>query len=211
MKTWVVRRLLSIAVLVLGLSGGARAEDDYFSNEFRIVGRTPETSTFDCIGKPISPLCAVDTLVAGVDWKRPDLLATVGWVLKDKKGKVSNFDRLTLSLIQPLAQRRLNARNIPKERTEQGEKSWQPGDVALAVQLHRCFPNVQCVKDANENPDRDFTAECPISRCGPSVAYGIGMLKTTMVFILRDFGGQWAIVDHGKYMFELPDYFWDRN
>ncbi len=207
-----LRTATAFAVALLLAAGTAAANGlEVPGPELRILGWTDEASTSECIGDPRTPLCAVETYGACTDRADWPLCDLVGRPVPESTRQLRHDRSFELSstVYQVLGQRRLEAADIPPERTR-GTRPWQAGDVALLIQWHDCSPTDQCVMETRNDTVSEASGKCPPTRCRGRLSRidpVVGPEPRT--FILRLVGERWQVIDN-PYRAGLPASFWGR-
>ncbi|MGE0255084.1 MAG: hypothetical protein AB7N54_13045 [Alphaproteobacteria bacterium] len=73
--------LLSVACATAATAGGPPPDPP---GEVRVVAQTDEDSTSDCIGRPVTPLCLVESLLA-CEIRDDDKLCRIAWQARYRK------------------------------------------------------------------------------------------------------------------------------
>ncbi len=137
--------------------------------EKRLEVITVDQATSKCIGRPITPLCAVETLIVchirGVTTPCPVIVRTnprPDWQIQDdrpqdvKKYRVQSIERLS-------------QRTIPLEkRNPKDPYAWRLGDVRITLEIYDC-------EDHADHDNYDvYNASCETNKFArPRVAYAI--------------------------------------
>ena len=160
------------------------------------------TSSSTCIGDPVTPLCAMETVEACVIWTDKSLCEAVGYPEVYHGFKANMYVQLSIFPYEVLGRNRLMAADIPAWARDNGAKSWRAGDTALRAWLSECRPHDECVKRSWRDPKRSFGEGCPANRC----------MRTNYPFtyILRQAGDRWRLVDL-FYEPVLQGSFWNRK
>jgi hypothetical protein len=119
----------------------------------RVMTHDDATSTSQCIGKPITPLCAVETVIACLLRKR-DELCRIGMGLETRPGFV--FAQAVPGLhhrYRVLSVTQINIQNLPTEcrfAPTSGSLPWwltedrrqcRPGDIEIVILKQTCWQN----------------------------------------------------------------------
>lgn len=151
----------------------------------------PATTDSECIGNPVTPLCAAETAQACFMWARPELCGTIGYEPNYPLG-LDAYGQLWVYRYRPAGEFVLKDSDIPDWAREQGWRSWRAGDLAYDVWWQRCRPDDTCVVASREDPNRGLGEGCPPDDCRwqPNPA----------TYILRRDGTKWRYVDEfGAY------------
>lgn len=194
--------LLRLALLLVALIGAPVASA--VAGELRVLDYTNAGSTSRCIGNPVTPLCAVETLEAcriRGEWKYCE---RVGYDYSVFEGRVPDaYSRLWYSRYELIAQRILLEKDISLQAGRPGGKKWKPGDIALLVRWQGCPPDDECVKRTRRDPTRSYGEGCRgFERCG----WGVN----PRTYILRQRGDRWYLIA-AYFDPVLPESFWKRK
>lgn len=173
--------------------------------EVRVLTYSKETSDSRCIGNPVTPLCAVETMEACRIWADRELCELVGFDYERLLGLVpSDYLRLLIYKYEFMAQQNLRDSDISAGKRNQGGRSWQIGDVAVQLRWDQCRPTDDCVDESRNDPSRRYGEGCEPTRC-------MGRKDIRDTYILRRQGdGGWRLVDDFDEPL-LPEEFWNRK
>ena len=107
------------------------------AGEYRIMTQDDATSTSQCIGDPVTPLCAVETVMACFE-RANDELCRVGMGLDQNPGMVPEMESYGFLLYRVVRREVVTDRRFPWPPKRDlpwrpGELSVQPGDVRIDV------------------------------------------------------------------------------
>jgi len=176
-----IPRLLAAAgLLVLAITPAHAADDVPLppltpKGQFFVMTMDDATSSGKCIGRPITPMCAVETMLACYVRGKDDL-CRIGQGLEKDSGIVTGpLSPMIYWVVrrEVLTDRRFPWRPGPRE-GRRGELSMKPGDVRIDIYMKDC-------------PGQIIPAACTIDVTGyvsPRIAY-----------IVRRYGDHWSVVD----------------
>ncbi len=195
--------VLAVAIVLVRLASAQTVSNP----ELRILDFTNSGSTSACIGKPVTPLCAVETYAACYLRTEWPLCAEVGYEPgKMRRWIAAGEARLWYYRYEILGTRTSEADDIPNWASERGPKAWQPGDVAVRLWWEGCPPYDRCVVESREDPSRKFGEGCRVfDRCGRT--------PSPLTYIVRPIGRRWRWVDDEDEA-ERPNFygtFWNRK
>ncbi len=156
--------MLTVAVLALASAITPGAAD-----ELRTMTYDPATSDNECVGNPVSPPCAIDTLVACEVRTDDSVCRSIGYrpnghILQGGPTELAAYKyRVTTET--------LSADNIPEWAREGNRCSrinwpcWYSGDLAVDVWFHYCRPNDTCLDASENDPKRSYGEGCVIDTC----------------------------------------------
>lgn len=197
MQAW-----LRSSVFSLFLAGVALGTTPAPGDELGTMTFDNATSSSNCIGNPVTPLCAVETMEAcGIRSDKP-LCDTVGFDNTD--GLVADdYLRLWIFKYELVGSQLLEDSDIPPWAKVLDDKSWKSGDRALRLWWWGCRPEDECVVRTREDPTLEYGEGCSTEKyCGRED------IPTT--YILRHTGNHWSVVDY--YLDPvLPDNYWKRK
>lgn len=185
-------------------------EDPYWYDEtFRILRFRRAWTTSDCIGRPRTPRCAAETLLAG--WLRRNvwLCGRVGWepdFAPDPSPREGAWGSRMLAYLTTYEDR-LTADEIPNGYREPPH-SWRPGDVAVRMNVFSCKGTEHCL-DTGEGSRTGEIRDCPPVRCaigGPGAL--VSDVQNPRITITRHVGDHWHVVDVVTGDGHFPDGFW---
>ena len=162
----------------------------------------------DCVGNPVTPICAILTHWACVIWRKPNLCHAIDFTTRYMGPGTAAVDALGIFKFRIVDRRTLTAPDIPSWTGNVGLwvkkgrpfKKWRPGDLAVRVEHWNCTPRDQCVEESYNDPNRAFGEGCPSDDCGRS--------DIDKTYVLRRTGSKWQLL---YYHFEPDDHgaFWD--
>ena len=194
----------TLRFLLLPLLATAALGPTADAGEIRVMDFTDVGSTSKCIGKPTTPMCAVETFAAcGIrsDWT---FCRLVGFDPDVYRGRVlDDYARLYYFRYEFIGQGKLADADIPPARRRQGNKSWRARDVAIQLWWQGCPPIESCVRETQRHPTRKYGEGCrSFDRCGKATS--------PRTYLLRQHGKRWRVVaDYGEPV--LPADFWKRK
>ncbi len=133
-----------------------------------IVGKDIASSSSQCIGKPSTPECAVDTLEASTTWADGNLLHTI----MDKDLSAANLrePQENILLYKELDRVVLEKHDVPlfsPKYFEFGDVSkWKEGDNIIFTVEWRCSPNAACKQQFKDLAADKMPLNCPPTECG---------------------------------------------
>ena len=145
----------------------------------RILTMLDETSTSDCIGRPVTPLCAVETRLACTTRGDDHLCQVVGddgFGFRSREPGTPTFKRYLISRSTIIDDRHFPWLPSTDMGQPKGVPSVRVGDVRIDVRSMDCFCNATQFCDA--------TQLCP-DRYGPA-----------QIYILRKNQGWWRLMGH---------------
>ena len=192
--------LFLIAILAIVTGRPALAAED-----FAILPAKARPSD-DCVGNPITPLCAIMTQMACEVWRRPELCRSVGYTTKYVGGGFSGIAALAIYKVRIVDQRSLEMGDVPDWKGNIGGwvksgvkyETWRSGDLAVRWESLRCEPDERCVTATRDDPSKVLGEGCVPSHC-----FGSNYDEN---FVLRKVGNHWQVIfdnfdpeDHGAY------------
>ena len=193
--------LLAILLIVAAITAArvpAIAADDYSI----VTGKAHPSD--DCVGNPVTPICAVLTHKACELWDRAALCRRIGFTTKYLWGRVA--PELEIFKLRIIDQRVLERRDIPDWKGNVGEwvkpgikyETWRPGDLVVRVEFWRCEPDEKCTVSTRDDPTKTWGQGCPPDQCYRS--------ESDPIYVLRRIGMTWHLLyyhfdpaDHGAY------------
>ncbi|CAA6605887.1 exported hypothetical protein [Rhodospirillaceae bacterium LM-1] len=133
-----------IALLCLALAKSASAWEEINPKQIRVI--TPTSATSDCIDRPKSPVCAVETVLACTRRIDKAMCARAGITNFHYQDKPEEKFRYRILSVKVLARK-----DIPKWQWEKPD-GLRPDDVEVVVQ----------------NPDEHYSSHCQKSGCNTS-------------------------------------------
>ena len=172
--------------------------------ELRVMDFEDAATTSRCIGNPVTPLCAIETLEACRIRSKWNYCEMTGYDPGVLEGRVFDaYARLQYFRYEIIGRRVLETKDIPSWARNQGKKSWKTGDVAMQVWWQDCPPDDKCVMATLNDPTRIYGKGCRnFDRCS--------RFPSPRTYILRRNGGLWRLVVE----YEEPDRqgdFWNRK
>jgi hypothetical protein len=179
-------RLLIVALL-LAAALPARAEKDVPlpsltpNGKHLFLTRESGTTSSKCIGNPVTPMCAVETLMACFVRGDDSLCQTAMGVPADKvppMGELSDWPSIVYHVVRAEV---LTDKHFPWPPTynldwRPGEPSVRPSDIRIDVVRRECF----------ETPIVPRNCEVPVRQTSGPIAY-----------IVRREGSRWAVITWG--------------
>ena len=168
----------------------------------------------DCVGNPVTPICAILTFEACHIWAKRDLCRQVGYTTTYVRGGFAGLSALNIYKLRIVDQRPLTPADIPPWKGNVGEwvkggieyEAWRPGDLAVRLEFWQCLPDDQCVTATRDDPMKRYGEGCPAEDCGRS--------NIDKSLVLRRAGSTWQVLyyhfdadDHGDFW----DAFWNRK
>ncbi len=191
--------------LVLGVIAGAAVFSTLpKAGELRVMTNDDVTSASACIGKPVTPLCAAETVEACGIGDIKSFCDAVDYVFKDFGRWVpSNYSRLWIYRYEFVQSKRLEDGDILRSARPPDRASWQSGDMALQLWWQGCMPDEKCVRETIDDPTRPYGKGCRgLDDCGKE--------WSPRTYILRRHRARWTVVD--VYLEPvLPEDFWKRK
>jgi len=127
------------------MAGGTEPDPNLATADWDVVRQTDAASTSRCIGKPETPLCAVETLLACFVRSEKALCDVIGKDMPsfyfDSKSPWSS------ERYKVLETRTLRDEDIPNYKRE-GPWAWKPGDVQIVLRRVSCHDE-DCWPDVN--------------------------------------------------------------
>jgi hypothetical protein len=184
-------------------------EPAWYNETFRILRFRRAWTTSGCIGRPRTPRCAAETLLAA--WLRRNvwLCDRVGWdpdfvpVSNPRQGA---WGSRMLAYHTTYADR-LAPADIPDE-YRAAPHDWRAGDVAVRMNVYSCKGSRHCLA-TGEGSRTGEIRDCPPVRCAVG---GPGALESDVqnprITIARNVGDHWHVVDVVTGDGHFPDGLW---
>ncbi len=204
------RILLFILLLLWPAFSFAQDEKDAFF-ALKFIRKDAATSSSKCIGKPVTPECAMDTWEACGYWWDNDLCRTVqdkDLIDKHSTNKGGYHD-LGMLAYKPLYKGIITDEDIDFASSTKlifgDSKKWQSGDIVILNTAWSCEPDSACY---SKQKSADYKTVSPIC---PPVNCSIGSSDTEPLymegFIIRNIAPDtWHVIDH----FTPADRFYER-
>ena len=121
--------------VVLGFIAGAVVFSTLSAaGELRVMTNDDVTSASTCIGKPVTPLCAAETVAACLVGLHKSFCDAVDYEYKDlDRWVASDYARLWIYRYEFVQSKRLEDGDILRSARRPNRASWQSGDIALRL------------------------------------------------------------------------------
>ena len=192
---------LRFAVVFGLIAGAAVFSTPSAAGELRVMTNDDVTSASACIGKPVTPLCAAETVAACGIGNRKSFCDAVDYEYGDFGRWVpSDYLRLWFFRYEFVQSKRLEDGDISRSARPPDRASWQSGDIALQLWWQGCMPDEKCVMETIDDPTRPYGEGCRgLDHCTKA--------WNPRTYILRRKGARWTVVD--IYLEPvLPETFW---
>ncbi|MEO5372727.1 MAG: hypothetical protein H7840_00450 [Alphaproteobacteria bacterium] len=134
---------------------------------WRKMGHDDATTTSKCVGNPVTPLCAVET-VRACFVRVEDLLCGIAMGLDGPAGMVSRKKSVGITLRYRITGARiLRDRDIPPNKRD-GKWSWKAGDVQIDMKATKCYDG-RCQKEIRQ--------------------------ATSTTYDVRKYGNRWVVIE----------------
>ncbi len=155
---------------VMARAGGVEPGEEP-PGELRVLTFYDATTTSKCIGNPVTPLCAVETVEACFWRRNARFCAAAGYPIPTWRSPVTERGRQESLRYKVADIKTLTDAAVPSDRPERDAGAWQAGDVKVVLRLQYCHPS------------------------SPPPSYCMGWDKSPITYFVRKRGGRWIYID----------------
>ena len=172
---------------------------------WRVLDFKDAGSTSRCIGKPSTPLCAVETMEACITRAKWGLCERIGYPPKDLvEWEPSDYLRLYYYRYRVVGSGVLGPADVPPGIKARDGTPLRPGDTALLLEWQGCPPIESCVRETQGKSSRAYGEGCR----GLDLCSSYPDNKVT--YFLRRSAESWRVLGN-HYDPVLQGDFWNRK